>query len=72
MFNIYSGLLLCFPDVLCRPYVEEANKLAPSFARIFKELIIVTSPKKPMDRAGKGTTMRKMTLTNYAKEIEQL
>ena len=27
-----------------RPHIEEANKLAPTFARIFKEMIIVTDP----------------------------
>ncbi|TCD69319.1 putative NRPS-like protein biosynthetic cluster [Steccherinum ochraceum] len=54
------------------PYVEEANKLAPAFARIFKEMIIVTDPGKPMGRAGKGTVQRKHTLKNYEKEINQL
>ncbi|TCD65176.1 putative NRPS-like protein biosynthetic cluster [Steccherinum ochraceum] len=52
--------------------VEEANKLAPSFARIFKEMIIVTDPSKPMPRAGKGTVQRKQTLKVYAKEVDQL
>lgn len=58
--------------VIERSHVEEANKLAPAFGRIFKEMIIVTHPDKPMGRAGKGTVLRKQTLGNYAKEIEQL
>lgn len=52
--------------------MEEANKLAPTFARIFKEMIIVTDPKRPIPRAAKGTAMRKMALALYAKEVEQL
>ncbi|KAH8088908.1 putative aminoadipate reductase [Cristinia sonorae] len=54
------------------PHVEQANKLAPAFARIFKEMIIVTSPVKPVGRAGKGTILRKQLLNDYNDEIEQL
>lgn len=52
--------------------MEEANKPAPTFARIFKEMILVTDPAKPMARAGKGTVIRKMVLAAYEKEIEEL
>ncbi|KZT27278.1 acetyl-CoA synthetase-like protein, partial [Neolentinus lepideus HHB14362 ss-1] len=41
--------------------VEEANKDAPGFSRIFKEMILVTSPEKPLRRTPKGTVMRKPT-----------
>ncbi|THH28493.1 hypothetical protein EUX98_g5705 [Antrodiella citrinella] len=54
------------------PYVEKANTLAPSFARIFKEIILVTDLAKPMARAAKGTPMRKLILREYADEIDQL
>lgn len=54
------------------PYVEEANKLGPAFARIFKELIIVTDPSKPLPRASKSTIQKKMALQAYAQEIENL
>ena len=57
---------------LNRPIVEEANTMAPAFARIFKEMIIVTDPDKPLPRAGKGTIIRKQALTVYDKEIEKL
>ena len=46
--------------------------MAPSFARIFKEMIIVTSAEKQMSRAGKGTVQRKRTLMIYKEEIEDL
>lgn len=52
--------------------MEEANKLAPSYARIFKEMIIVTRSDLPMGRAGKGTVLRKVVLRDYAKDIEEL
>ena len=52
--------------------IEEANGLGPTFARIFKETVIVTKPSKPFPRAAKGTVMRKQALALYAEEIEQL
>jgi thioester reductase-like protein len=54
------------------PEVEEANKGAPTFSRVFKEMILVTSKDKPMMRAGKGTVMKKATMTQYESEIEAL
>ncbi|EPQ52234.1 acetyl-CoA synthetase-like protein [Gloeophyllum trabeum ATCC 11539] len=52
--------------------VEEANKEAPAYSRIFKEMILVTAQDKPMRRAAKGTVIRKATLADYAKEIDDL
>ena len=45
---------------------------APGFARIFKEMIIVTNKAKPLPRAGKGTIIRKQALAAYAAEIDEL
>ncbi|KAF7968546.1 hypothetical protein HWV62_30169 [Athelia sp. TMB] len=52
------------------PIIEEANKVAPGFGRIFKDMIIVTGASKPMLRVGKGTVARKATLEFYGPEIE--
>ncbi|KAJ6611012.1 hypothetical protein B0H10DRAFT_1953401 [Mycena sp. CBHHK59/15] len=54
------------------PMIEEANKIAPAFSRIFKEMIIATSVDKPFPRAGKGTVMRKAAISLHALEIEAL
>ncbi|KAF5371510.1 hypothetical protein D9615_009619 [Tricholomella constricta] len=54
------------------PTIEEANKAAPAFSRIFKEMILITSKGKPLPRAGKGTVMRKASLNLYDEEIEAL
>ncbi|TFK50162.1 putative aminoadipate reductase [Heliocybe sulcata] len=54
------------------PVIEEANKDAPAFSRIFKEMILVCSPEKPLRRTPKGTVQRKPTLADYAKEIDEL
>ena len=56
----------------CRPVIDEANKVAPAFSRIFKEMILVTHKDKPLPRAGKGTLMRKAALKEYYREIETL
>ena len=52
--------------------MEEANRTAPAFARIFKEMILVADPKRPFARAPKGTFIRKQTLSLYDYEIEKL
>ena len=54
------------------PTVEEANKDAPTHARIAKSHILLTHPQKPMLRAGKGTVQRSGTLRLYADDIESL
>ncbi|KAJ7214255.1 acetyl-CoA synthetase-like protein [Mycena haematopus] len=54
------------------PVVEEANENAPAFARIYKEMILVTHPTKPMVRAPKGTVIKKPTVVLYKQEIEDL
>ncbi|KAF7362617.1 General substrate transporter [Mycena venus] len=54
------------------PIIEEANAIAPAFSRIFKEMILFTSPDKPLPRAGKGTVLRKASLDVYSNEIDAL
>ncbi|CCM01374.1 uncharacterized protein FIBRA_03424 [Fibroporia radiculosa] len=52
--------------------VEEANRIAPAFARIFKEMILVADSSRPFNRAAKGTIMVKTTLALYEKDIDAL
>jgi hypothetical protein len=40
------------------PSVEEANRAAPAHARVEKSLIMVTTPGRPLIRAGKGTLQK--------------
>ncbi|KAJ7828944.1 hypothetical protein B0H14DRAFT_3873194 [Mycena olivaceomarginata] len=54
------------------PVIEEANAIAPGFSRIFKEMILFTSPDKPLPRAGKGTVLRKAAISLYATEIDAI
>lgn len=57
---------------LRRPTVAEANTNAPTFAKIFKEMVIFTDPAKPLPRTLKGTIMRKQALALYSDAIEEL
>lgn len=52
--------------------IEGVNANVPIFSRIFKEMIIFTAPNKPLPHAGKGTVMRKASLTLYEEEIKLL
>ncbi|RDB20216.1 Non-canonical non-ribosomal peptide synthetase FUB8 [Hypsizygus marmoreus] len=54
------------------PIIEEANKYAPAFSRIFKEMILIAAKDKPLPRTGKGTVMRKAALSAYDDEIKIL
>ncbi|KAF8956600.1 hypothetical protein BDZ97DRAFT_2062868 [Flammula alnicola] len=54
------------------PIVEEANKVAPAFSRIFKEMILIAARDRPLPRAGKGTIMRKAALLAYESEIDEI
>ena len=55
-----------------RPIVDQANANAPAFGRVFKEMILVCDPAKPLPRAPKGTIIRKQSLALYQEEIERL
>ncbi|KAJ6483684.1 hypothetical protein DFH09DRAFT_1211912 [Mycena vulgaris] len=51
------------------PTVEEANRFAPTHSRIFKEMIIVANPSKPIEVTAKGTPRRQAVLETYADEV---
>ncbi|KAJ7615659.1 putative aminoadipate reductase [Mycena polygramma] len=54
------------------PVIEEANENAPAFARIYKEMLLLTHTGRPMARTPKGTVIKKSTIATYQKEIEEL
>ena len=55
-----------------RSHIEEANSLLPAFGRIFKEMIIVTDPARPLPRTPKNTVMRSRALALYEEDIDTL
>ncbi|KAG6916589.1 putative NRPS-like protein biosynthetic cluster [Tephrocybe rancida] len=54
------------------PSIEEANKEAPTFSRIYKEMILFTMKDKPLPRSIKATVLRKAALILYEAEINAL
>ncbi|KAG0695028.1 hypothetical protein DFH29DRAFT_957159 [Suillus ampliporus] len=54
------------------PVIEAVNKEAPAFSRIFKNMILISSPQKVLQRAAKGTVMRKAALKAYEQEIRNM
>ncbi|KAJ7045248.1 putative aminoadipate reductase [Mycena alexandri] len=52
------------------PVIQEANENAPAFARIYKEMILVTHPDRPMAHSPKGTVIKKSTIALYRQDIE--
>ena len=53
-------------------YNIEANTIAPTFARIFKEMILIVDPEQPMIRTPKRTVQRKATIKAYEAKINSL
>ncbi|KAL0566769.1 hypothetical protein V5O48_015232 [Marasmius crinis-equi] len=66
-----SDLLSTFRQYIL-PKVEAANKVAPSYSRIYPEMVMVSSPSKPFTYTEKGTLRRKEILKAYASEIDTL
>ncbi|KAJ7853342.1 hypothetical protein B0H14DRAFT_2758642 [Mycena olivaceomarginata] len=54
------------------PTVEQANRIAPTHSRIFKEMILVASLSKPIEVTAKGTPRRQAVLEIYAQEIARI
>ncbi|KAI1786493.1 acetyl-CoA synthetase-like protein [Ganoderma leucocontextum] len=52
--------------------IERASELAPQHSRLFKEMIIVTSPGKPFSYNIKGYPRRTWILKDYQEEIDTL
>ncbi|CAA7263093.1 unnamed protein product [Cyclocybe aegerita] len=54
------------------PSIEEANRNAPAFSRIYKEMVLIASRDRPLPRSPKGTVMRKAALNLYEEDIERI
>ncbi|KAJ7189839.1 hypothetical protein GGX14DRAFT_580331 [Mycena pura] len=52
------------------PTIVEANKFAPQHSRIFKEMILVADPSRPIELTAKGTPRRQAVLDMYKEEIK--
>ena len=55
-----------------RPLVSTANAVMEVWSRVPKDLVIFTSPEKPLPRVGKGSVARKAALQLYKVEIAQM
>ncbi|KAI1791373.1 acetyl-CoA synthetase-like protein [Ganoderma leucocontextum] len=54
------------------PSIEKLNAFAPSHSRLFKEMIMVTNPSKPLEYTAKGTPRRQVCIKAYTEEIDAL
>ncbi|KAK1218396.1 hypothetical protein PQX77_018919 [Marasmius sp. AFHP31] len=52
--------------------VEQMNAHAPQHSRVFKEMILVSSPQKPFSYTPKNTPKRQAILRDYAEEIARV
>ncbi|KAJ7758010.1 hypothetical protein B0H16DRAFT_1536490 [Mycena metata] len=54
------------------PSIQKANDIAPSHSRIFKEMILVADPLRPIELTAKATPRRQPTIEAYRNEIEEI
>lgn len=54
------------------PWLLEANKTAPGYAKLRADHIVFTTPRKPIIFTDKGTVKRAATLKAFEQEIDQL
>ncbi|EEB88593.1 hypothetical protein MPER_13499, partial [Moniliophthora perniciosa FA553] len=54
------------------PKVNDANRVAASYSRIFPEMILPTSPSKPFMYTEKGSLRRGAILKAYTSNIDEL
>ncbi|KXT10371.1 hypothetical protein AC579_9153 [Pseudocercospora musae] len=54
------------------PHIRKVNSTVPAHSRIMKDMILVTSRRKPLARAGKGTVQRKASFQLYEEELQEL
>jgi hypothetical protein len=54
------------------PTIDEANHQAPKFGRVPKELVLFTKKDKPFSRSPKGSVQRRLTVSFYHNEIDDL
>lgn len=54
------------------PLVEKANKQSPSHGRIQRDMVLFTTPDRPMPRAGKGTVQRQAAVHLYKADLDNL
>ncbi|KAF8209695.1 hypothetical protein K438DRAFT_1810225 [Mycena galopus ATCC 62051] len=52
------------------PTVEQANAIAPSHSRLFKDMIVLATPSRPFQVTAKGTPRRQAILEDYAQDID--
>ncbi|KAF9650627.1 acetyl-CoA synthetase-like protein [Thelephora ganbajun] len=54
------------------PTIERMNEFAPQHSRLFKEMILVSSPRKPFALTAKLTARRQGVIADYEPEIDAL
>jgi acyl-coenzyme A synthetase/AMP-(fatty) acid ligase len=60
-----------FLDML-RPFIEQANRVCPSYDRLSSDLVVITAPDRPLPRAAKGTIQRAQSYALYKLDLDSL
>ncbi|KAK0230499.1 hypothetical protein IW262DRAFT_1291609 [Armillaria fumosa] len=71
-FDPANGCKLAEFKNLIWPTVKKINHLSPQHSRLFKEMIIVTKPARPLAYTAMNTVRRQAALNDYGAEIETL
>ncbi|KAF7316041.1 Aminoadipate reductase [Mycena indigotica] len=66
-----NDLRMDFPDLVWAQ-VQAANEIAPAFAKVYPEMILIVKEGRQVVRTMKGTVVRKATIALYEPEIRAL
>lgn len=69
-YNPWSALVAFL--IIRRPSAERMNEFAPQHSRLFKEMILVSSPSKSLTFTAKLTPRRQAIINEYSDEVEAL
>ena len=56
----------------CRPYVAQANAIAPTYSQVYKEMLLIASRDKPLEYTVKAVIARRPAMKQYKEEIDKM
>ena len=54
------------------PSIQQANSISPAFGKVMPEMVLFTTPGRPLPRSPKGTVQRKLAYDSYQVDLEEL
>lgn len=70
--KVISPLLIEANRRFYRPYVAQANAIAPTYSQVYKEMLLIASRDKPLEYTVKAVIARRPAMKQYKEEIDKM